>query len=1093
MSSFRILHLSDLHLTPKRQWDSDDVLMRALDAISDLCNRGLRPHVIAFSGDLANAGTVEDYEQVGKWIHNTILDPQGLAFKPQDIICVPGNHDVERSTVKFGAKSMQSKLRTQDDIAEVLAYDHDRETLLCRHKNYMDFLSSLYKEKVDKPWWLKNYEHEGSKITVIGLCSSWMSYSNDDKGNLLIGKYQLSQLDYPRDNESIRVAMVHHPLDYLQDFDSDYFQEILKLDFDILLRGHLHSHSTTKHDSLENGYIEIAAGSLYAGSDYPNSFHLLEISTDTRQVKLHHYLWHKHHWISDKNEYPSAANGIPIFDLPSKQNESPVSIPSSFESEDSDESESPMEMFGLQTEPSLLDAPPAAREAIKYLSCVPRIQLTFGSHDLRVRQAVRSETDFQLKNRRFVWLQSAWGVGVKPFVGTLLKNINEDDSLECFHLQCSDTDSGEDILDCVTRQFGMHIQQFCRWVGVLSESVLLIDDVSITTTIQQGEQGVTLQRIVKILLDYCPKLYIVILSSSAPTDEYFPVVEIQSLDQLDIKEYLAHHPNHPTPIDDVETLDRISRATGGLPHNLESVLESLQVSGLDEVLSSFTDDLASTSNIIEDVPQSMISLIDEMSKADDDFSHRCYNLLLALATLDYGEKLQTIKRMNPEAPFWDKHAKYLMDHALLDAIPLTSVASIDKSGLGNAFEAPKLLRLPRGVRDYVRARMTSEEFRSTIHAAADVLFGKKWRQGTVRLIKRDVFVGRDIGPGNEHSICVQLIKNALTTNANRYFKQVINVALNYCVSLKNNARYRDGYIAAEEILNLLASIENEDNSVANEIAELRLACAGCARMIKKLDKSVELINQVIETEELRVDRNRDKKIYLSLALAYDTMGLKDEALAAANKVCNLCSSNSANYMQAKSIILEHEKNGEQLEASLKRIETRARNEGHFTVASNISLTRAELSKDVDTKLSHLSRVLSGDSTDYNKIRAYIRKVNELLDAGRGASASAIDRRWLERGYSYLYGQRLSVLFDQCHNALWRLMQLDGNILGLLRLFRHSSFLWRLRGESDQEIRCFAELSSIGDLTSILAEQKGLVRYEIQYIDTRRKVLILDIK
>jgi 3',5'-cyclic AMP phosphodiesterase CpdA len=50
----RILHLSDLHLCPERNWASEPILTGLAETIGRLPDAGLAPDVVAITGDIAN-------------------------------------------------------------------------------------------------------------------------------------------------------------------------------------------------------------------------------------------------------------------------------------------------------------------------------------------------------------------------------------------------------------------------------------------------------------------------------------------------------------------------------------------------------------------------------------------------------------------------------------------------------------------------------------------------------------------------------------------------------------------------------------------------------------------------------------------------------------------------------------------------------------------------------------------------------------------------------------------------------------------------------------------------------------------------------
>ena len=63
-------------------------------------------------------------------------------------------------------------------------------------------------------------------------------------------------------------------------------------------------------------------------------------------------------------------------------------------------------------------------------------------------------------------------------------------------------------------------------------------------------------------------------------------------------------------------------------------------------------------------------------------------------------------------------------------------------------------------------------------------------------------------------------------------------------------------------------------------------------------------------------------------------------------------------------------------------------------------------------------------------------------------------------YAYLHGQRFSSLLDDCHESLWTILRSQNDTTRMLRLFRHSSFIWRLRGEDGKEKASLEQLEAL---------------------------------
>lgn len=86
----RILHLSDLHLTTERRWDSDPVLAGLTEAIAEFVGTGLVPDIVAITGDIADKGRPEDYEEARRWIDDSLRPALGDEFPNSNILMVPG-------------------------------------------------------------------------------------------------------------------------------------------------------------------------------------------------------------------------------------------------------------------------------------------------------------------------------------------------------------------------------------------------------------------------------------------------------------------------------------------------------------------------------------------------------------------------------------------------------------------------------------------------------------------------------------------------------------------------------------------------------------------------------------------------------------------------------------------------------------------------------------------------------------------------------------------------------------------------------------------------------------------------------------------
>ena len=131
------------------------------------------------------------------------------------------------------------------------------------------------------------------------------------------------------------------------------------------------------------------------------------------------------------------------------------------------------------------------------------------------------------------------------------------------------------------------------------------------------------------------------------------------------------------------------------------------------------------------------------------------------------------------------------------------------------------------------------------------------------------------------------------------------------------------------------------------------------------------------------------------------------------------------------------------------------------LANNIRLTIASgrASHDsVDVKvLQDMAKSGRRDGDHYNAVRAIVRLARL---PGSDRLMSDEDKSRLVEAYHFLYNERLFSLFDQCHDALWQVFEAENDRANLLKLFRRSSFIWRLNNREDKEAKYLAKLMKI---------------------------------
>ncbi len=287
----RILQLSDIHFRVGTSWDSDPVLRSLARFIGNEVQQGLIPDLVVITGDLAFAGKAAEYQLVRDWLRGQLwpvltCDP-ALPLSLDRLLLVPGNHDADRDLVGTGVRHIQDGLLTsnsQEAVAQLLRDDGERSLMLKRHAAYLAFYADWLGEAQPLPWWQRSFEMHGQRLHLAGIDSAWMACGDQDRGRLLLGRYQLNQTVLHPDGEGVdwRLALLHHPWDYLAELDAHEARETIHFHRDLILRGHLHEPDAFRAVPAdpERTCVELASGCVYDGSRYTNAFHWIELYPD---------------------------------------------------------------------------------------------------------------------------------------------------------------------------------------------------------------------------------------------------------------------------------------------------------------------------------------------------------------------------------------------------------------------------------------------------------------------------------------------------------------------------------------------------------------------------------------------------------------------------------------------------------------------------------------------------------------------------------------------------------------------------------------------------------------------------------------------
>lgn len=1058
---FRILHLSDLHARQSSRWSTDAILLSARNVLLRESAQ-VNFDVLAFTGDIAFSGKAEEYDIAAQWIEDVCLSPSGLNLDQERVLCVPGNHDVDRQHIGAAANAIEEALAAatcQNDIAHYYNDAESRRILFQRHHAYIAFCERLRGDTLlSSPSWTQRFDFGEYSVSFEGFCTSWLCRGEDDKGRLLVGQPQLTERMSNRQNSDLLIALMHHPLEDLMEFDGQNVQEHLRTHHHISLRGHLHRPDSVIRSTPTGGYLEIAAGALHEQFDAPNRFNIIDIDDNLAEVRIRTYLWSHNQWILDRNQYPDSPDGVHCVRLRGTPGDHLGSAMPSVEAPDVGitlpEPAHPGVLSSADDSAPLNEQREQSERANEYLKVFPRFHGDPRPEDLAIRQSQQEDALLLLEMRRQVAIYAEWGTNPTSFLRVLVRRIRQQHgTVDVFHARCGGASTGSELQAALAMQAQLSATSFGAMLRDSGRSVLILDDVRAEIESSDGSEP-TVSDTIATFLDYCPELTVITVCEGLKPFGFDQSVCITlgPLDSADTREYMSAHRHTPVELDSIVDYDRVRKATGGLPMHIDTLMEALAYTDLNGALfDTFVPRPDNTSSL----PERIALEISKLASAQDDVSSRAYSMLMALCVLEQGESLNLLRRIQPQSPLWPKHARMLEDLGLLDVVDssLTRNDEFDRGG-----RRDKLLRVPRVVRDYVIRTMVPQLRRDLVFSACTLYFGSDWRVGALRVRSRpsSSSYATSAESCNEMGVIRLLLSESIDANPPCTTQEAMTVALKYVDHLHNKGLYGEGYEAARDVLGIADSIPSLFQCTT-EIAEIHIIAGKCARMIGERAASVHLLNAALPDARASGVRSRIESVLISLALAHEGLGNKHEAIQSANEVIELAASNSSNYLQAKAIIAGFEDDEESRQRQLVALERRARNHRHFTVADNIALDLASKATNTDEVLRHLAAVRSRHEREYNYVRATIRRIETLLNAGRASEITDLDRHDLSVSYSLCHSQRLGGVFEWCHRVFWNYLESTGDHRALRQLFLHSSFMWRLKGDVESEVRYVRKL------------------------------------
>ncbi|MBF0605936.1 MAG: metallophosphoesterase [Magnetococcales bacterium] len=273
MSEVTVLHVSDLHMEDGHLRDIKIILGALYADLANLRkNESVEPNIVVFTGDLVKTGGNAGEFTLAK---NAFIDPlmEVLRLSKDRFFFTPGNHDIDRDKLKSiiatGIRGEYKTTTALNGFFDSLDLKNDPDNYFDNSKNFRalrDSLNNKYKLEANKLFSAYRVNIGSSDIGIVCLNSAWLASGKDgDQGKLLVSERQVDLAMEYIASCAVKIALMHHPLKWLVDFDREDVANRLMKDFSLVLTGHMHQTNPKRVQNAIGSCFFSDGGTLFNG------------------------------------------------------------------------------------------------------------------------------------------------------------------------------------------------------------------------------------------------------------------------------------------------------------------------------------------------------------------------------------------------------------------------------------------------------------------------------------------------------------------------------------------------------------------------------------------------------------------------------------------------------------------------------------------------------------------------------------------------------------------------------------------------------------------------------------------------------------
>ncbi len=328
----RIIHLSDFHLNDDNLFDWDTYIKSELINTIKSFADSTEPCFIVCTGDLIDKGGKGNIETAFNTFKEEVIEPilSETGLTKDHFILTPGNHDINRNADQVYEDSGLKAEFEKQGVKFLNAHtkkiiETDDKGGSQRMRAYSDFIKDFYSDCSNvKTTYLGTsfvFEENDIRIGFSSLNTAWCCYDdNDNKQGVYIGEPQYHKCLNEVSECDVKIAIMHHPIDWLKLERNSIAQWIYK-DYNLFLCGHVHETETTLTTNLYNMlFVDIAPSFTNEirskSNSFANGFSIINYDSDKKLVEVYFYKYKldERKYILNTDYVSDGVLSFPIFD-----------------------------------------------------------------------------------------------------------------------------------------------------------------------------------------------------------------------------------------------------------------------------------------------------------------------------------------------------------------------------------------------------------------------------------------------------------------------------------------------------------------------------------------------------------------------------------------------------------------------------------------------------------------------------------------------------------------------------------------------------------------------------------------------------------